>query len=84
MFVDNNDLSAGVHVLFSAHGVPQSYIEAGDPYQRQIEVRHGLADNELFHVDSMHNLCFNTLTTLLYDMTYSGTIGRCCCRNACD
>jgi len=25
-----------LHVLFSAHGVPQSYIEAGDPYQRQI------------------------------------------------
>lgn len=24
------------HVLFSAHGVPQSYIEAGDPYQSQI------------------------------------------------
>lgn len=24
------------HVLFSAHGVPQSYIEAGDPYQKQI------------------------------------------------
>ncbi|CAM9238994.1 unnamed protein product [Phaeothamnion confervicola] len=27
----------GVHVLFSAHGVPKSYIEVGDPYQRQIE-----------------------------------------------
>ena len=25
------------HVLFSAHGVPQSYIEAGDPYQKQIQ-----------------------------------------------
>jgi ferrochelatase len=24
------------HVLFSAHGVPASYIEAGDPYQEQI------------------------------------------------
>jgi ferrochelatase len=27
----------GVHVLFSAHGVPKSYVEAGDPYQAQIE-----------------------------------------------
>lgn len=27
----------GIHVLYSAHGVPQSYIEAGDPYQKQIE-----------------------------------------------
>jgi len=26
-----------LHVLFSAHGVPQSYIQAGDPYQSQIE-----------------------------------------------
>jgi len=25
------------HVLFSAHGVPASYIEAGDPYKAQIE-----------------------------------------------
>ena len=28
---------APLHILFSAHGVPQSYIEAGDPYQKQIE-----------------------------------------------
>uniref|UniRef100_A0A7S1U4Q6 Ferrochelatase n=1 Tax=Phaeomonas parva TaxID=124430 RepID=A0A7S1U4Q6_9STRA len=27
----------GVHVLFSAHGVPKSYVEAGDPYEAQIE-----------------------------------------------
>lgn len=25
-----------LHILFSAHGVPKSYIEAGDPYQRQM------------------------------------------------
>jgi len=25
------------HILFSAHGVPKSYIEAGDPYQSQIK-----------------------------------------------
>ena len=29
--------NGGLHVLFSAHGVPESYIDAGDPYQRQIE-----------------------------------------------
>ena len=28
---------AGKHVLFSAHGVPRSYIEAGDPYQSQMQ-----------------------------------------------
>jgi ferrochelatase len=26
-----------IHILFSAHGVPKSYIEAGDPYQKQME-----------------------------------------------
>jgi len=31
------EMTQGLHVLFSAHGVPQSYIDAGDPYQRQIE-----------------------------------------------
>jgi ferrochelatase len=25
------------HVLFSAHGLPQSYIDGGDPYQRHVE-----------------------------------------------
>lgn len=24
-------------IYYSAHGVPESYIEAGDPYQRHIE-----------------------------------------------
>jgi len=28
---------AGLNVLFSAHGVPKSYVESGDPYQDQIE-----------------------------------------------
>ena len=27
-------MADGLHVLFSAHGVPESYIEAGDPYLR--------------------------------------------------
>jgi len=31
-----DEASEGVHVLFSAHGVPQSYVKAGDPYQKQI------------------------------------------------
>lgn len=26
-----------LHVLFSAHGVPKSYVTAGDPYQQQME-----------------------------------------------
>lgn len=32
-----SEAKEGIHVLYSAHGVPQSYIAAGDPYQKQIE-----------------------------------------------
>ncbi len=32
-----DQMRQGLHVLFSAHGVPVSYIEAGDPYKAQIE-----------------------------------------------
>ena len=35
--LDDVSSPGGIHVLFSAHGVPESYIVAGDPYQRQIE-----------------------------------------------
>lgn len=34
---NDDEFKEGLHILFSAHGVPRSYIEAGDPYQRQIE-----------------------------------------------
>ena len=34
---DESERLQGLNVLFSAHGVPRSYIDAGDPYQRQIE-----------------------------------------------
>lgn len=29
--------STDIHLLFSAHGVPESVIESGDPYQRHVE-----------------------------------------------
>jgi len=33
----SSDFQDGIHVLYSAHGVPESYIAAGDPYKKQIE-----------------------------------------------
>lgn len=44
------EMAEGVHVLFSAHGVPQSYIQAGDPYQRQIEECVRLISREVSHM----------------------------------
>jgi ferrochelatase len=35
------------HILFSAHGVPKSYIEDGDPYQEQMETCVNLIMEEL-------------------------------------
>ena len=42
-----DEIKEGIDVLYSAHGVPQSYIQAGDPYQRQIEECVRLISKEL-------------------------------------
>lgn len=44
------------HILFSAHGVPQSYIDAGDPYKRQIEECVDKIGKELFKSNSPDDL----------------------------
>jgi protoporphyrin/coproporphyrin ferrochelatase len=40
------DLSGKYHVIFSAHALPQSYIDKGDPYRQQIERTIALVLNE--------------------------------------
>jgi protoporphyrin/coproporphyrin ferrochelatase len=40
------------HILFSAHGVPKSYIEAGDPYQQQMEKCVANIRKELYQTNS--------------------------------
>ena len=42
------------HVLFSAHGVPQSYVAAGDPYQQQIEDCVALLSKQLPNDTQVH------------------------------
>eukprot|EP01031_Cornospumella_fuschlensis_P048119 gene48119-58940_t len=44
---DAKQVQEGIHVLFSAHGVPESYIENGDPYARQIQECITLVDAEV-------------------------------------
>lgn len=55
----------GVHILFSAHGVPQSYIEAGDPYQRQIEDCVRLISREVAVRDAASSVASKPLTVHL-------------------
>jgi len=43
-----------VHLLFSAHSVPQSYIENGDPYLRHTEETVRLASEELGGLSPVH------------------------------
>lgn len=43
-----------VHLLFSAHSVPQSYIERGDPYLRQIEETARLVSERLGSISPVH------------------------------
>lgn len=45
-----------LHVLFSAHGVPNSYIEAGDPYKEQIEQCVNMISEELYKTNSKERL----------------------------
>ena len=52
-------LPPNVHLLFSAHGVPESVIKAGDPYQAQIEATVGLV-RELGAWPNPHSICYQS------------------------
>jgi protoporphyrin/coproporphyrin ferrochelatase len=47
------------HILFSAHGVPKSYIEAGDPYQQQMERCVEGIQKELYKTNSPDEVQFH-------------------------
>jgi len=51
--------SSEIHLLFSAHGVPVSIIENGDPYQKHIEATVRLVA-ELGGWASPHTLCYQS------------------------
>lgn len=49
------DVPGEIHILFSAHGVPEKVIVKGDPYQRQIEktlslVKERMGKENIFHL----------------------------------
>jgi ferrochelatase len=49
------DVPGEIHILFSAHGVPEKVIKKGDPYQKQIEetvelIRKNMGKEERFHL----------------------------------
>ena len=52
-------LPSDVHLLFSAHGVPESIVKAGDPYPAQIEATVRLA-KERGAWPNPHSLCYQS------------------------
>lgn len=52
-------LPSDVHLLFSAHGVPESVIKSGDPYQAQIEATTKLV-MERGAWPNPHSLCYQS------------------------
>jgi ferrochelatase len=52
-------LPSDVHLLFSAHGVPESIIRCGDPYQTQIETTVRMV-RELGAWPNPHSLCYQS------------------------
>ena len=52
-------LPSDVHLLFSAHGVPEAVIKAGDPYQAQIEATVRLA-TQRGGWPNPHSLCYQS------------------------
>ncbi|HLZ16432.1 MAG TPA: ferrochelatase [Cyclobacteriaceae bacterium] len=54
-----NEAGLDIHLVFSAHGVPLSVIEAGDPYQAQIEATVGLV-MERGGWRNRHHLCYQS------------------------
>ncbi len=54
------DAPEQVHILFSAHGVPKSYVEVdGDPYQKEIEHSVRLI-TENWHLPNRHSLAYQS------------------------
>ena len=58
------DFGAGVHLLFSFHGLPQRYADAGDPYQHQCETTARLVASRL------------TLPAQAWSLAYQSRVGR--------
>jgi ferrochelatase len=49
-----------VHLVFSAHGLPEKLIRKGDPYQRQIEATVRLTVKTLGYAEARVHLCYQS------------------------
>ncbi len=54
---------ARIRVLYSAHGLPESIVKAGDPYQAQVEATVAAVRLHLTHGDVEHMVCYQSRAT---------------------
>jgi len=52
-----------IRVLYSAHGLPESIVKAGDPYQAQVEGSVAAVRARLEHADVEHLICYQSRAT---------------------
>jgi len=54
---------AGLRLLFSAHGLPQSIVDSGDPYQAEVEASVAAVMSRLVDADVEHVVCYQSRAT---------------------
>ncbi len=54
---------AKIRVLYSAHGLPESIVKAGDPYQAQVEGSVAAVRERLTYQDTEHLICYQSRAT---------------------
>jgi ferrochelatase len=54
---------AGLRLLFSAHGLPQSIVDDGDPYQAEVEASVAMVMERLADADVEHVVCYQSRAT---------------------
>lgn len=52
-----------LRILYSAHGLPESIVQGGDPYQAQVEASAAAIQSQLAHRGIEHQICYQSRAT---------------------
>ena len=58
--MDSVEDKASIRILFSAHGLPQKFVAAGDPYQAQVEISVAAIVEKLAVSDLDYVICYQS------------------------
>jgi ferrochelatase len=72
-YFSDAERAEGIHILFSAHGVPVKYVKEGDPYKGQIEETFQLVQEEIrrqvYHLSRSASTSSSTFNNTTNDST---------------